>query len=77
MNYRNKRHSDSNKDREVNTMSSSLQSLVESFDQKVEDVLENSHKNTSKIAPIPIRSHDEIISESEYVFVMILFFNIL
>lgn len=47
-------------------LSSSLQDLVETFDDKVTNVLKSFDKDAEKIAPIKIRSQEEIMSESQY-----------
>ncbi|KAL3101222.1 hypothetical protein niasHT_027978 [Heterodera trifolii] len=47
-------------------LSSSLQDLVESFDDKVAVVLKDFEKDAEKIAPIKIRSQEEIMSESQF-----------
>jgi hypothetical protein len=45
--------------------SSSLQDLVESFDKNVGAMLKDMSKNSEQIAPVKIRSQEEIMSESQ------------
>lgn len=45
--------------------SSSLQDLVESFDKNVSTALKDMNKDVEKIAPVKIRSQEEIMSESQ------------
>ncbi|CEF62406.1 Unc-76 [Strongyloides ratti] len=46
-------------------LSTSLQSLVETFDQKVNKCLKDMDENTTTMAPVPIRTQEEIMSESQ------------
>lgn len=43
----------------------SLEDLVEHFDQKINSVLKDLNENTSSMAPVKLRSQDEIMSESQ------------
>lgn len=46
-------------------ISTSLQDLVESFDKNVAGVLKDMNKCTEQIAPVKIRSQEEIMNESQ------------
>uniref|UniRef100_A0A915EQC4 Fasciculation and elongation protein zeta-2 n=1 Tax=Ditylenchus dipsaci TaxID=166011 RepID=A0A915EQC4_9BILA len=46
-------------------LSVSLENLVESFDQKINTVLKNFDENTNNMAPVQVRSQDEVMSESQ------------
>jgi hypothetical protein len=48
-----------------NNLSTSLQELVESFDKNVNIVLKDMNRNAEQIAPVKIRSQEEIMSESQ------------
>uniref|UniRef100_A0A0K0EWK2 Unc-76 (inferred by orthology to a D. melanogaster protein) n=1 Tax=Strongyloides venezuelensis TaxID=75913 RepID=A0A0K0EWK2_STRVS len=50
---------------EGGNLSTSLQSLVETFDQKVNKCLKDMDENTTTMAPVPIRTQEEIMSESQ------------
>jgi len=43
----------------------SLEDLVENFDQNVNKVLKDMSENTTQMAPVQVRSQDEIMSESQ------------
>ncbi|KAL7073515.1 hypothetical protein ACQ4LE_006921 [Meloidogyne hapla] len=47
-------------------ISTSLQDLVESFDKNVSGVLKDMNKCTEQIAPVKIRSQEEIMNESQF-----------
>ena len=46
-------------------LASSLEDLVGCFDQKVNQVLKDLGENTNQMAPVQIRTQDEIMSESQ------------
>ncbi|CAD5231995.1 unnamed protein product [Bursaphelenchus xylophilus] len=46
-------------------LSVSLEDLVEHFDQKINNVLKDLNENTNKMAPVQVRTQDEIMSESQ------------
>ncbi|CAD5224142.1 unnamed protein product [Bursaphelenchus okinawaensis] len=46
-------------------LSVSLEDLVEHFDQKINNVLKDLNENTNQMAPVQIRTQDEIMSESQ------------
>lgn len=46
-------------------LSVSLEDLVGNFDQKVNNVLKDLNENTNQMAPVQVRSQDEIMSESQ------------
>jgi hypothetical protein len=56
---------DEKSDSTNSAFSSSLQDLVESFDNNVGVVLKDMNKNAEEFAPIKMRSQEEIISESQ------------
>jgi hypothetical protein len=43
----------------------SLENLVEHFDQSVNKVLKDMSESTNQMAPVHLRSEDEIMSESQ------------
>lgn len=49
------------------TMSTSLEDLVSHFDEKIKECFKNYKESTDEIAPIPIRTQEEIMSDSQYV----------
>lgn len=46
-------------------LSVSLEDLVTHFDQNVNKVLKDMSENTNQMAPVHLRSQDEIMSESQ------------
>lgn len=46
-------------------LSVSLENLVETFDQKITTVLKNLDENTNQMAPVQVRTQDEVMSESQ------------
>ncbi|VDO37789.1 unnamed protein product [Onchocerca flexuosa] len=53
---------------DVENLSGSLEDLVGTFDQKISHCFKNLNETTEEIAPIQVRSQDEIMSESQSVF---------
>ncbi|KRY72100.1 Fasciculation and elongation protein zeta-2 [Trichinella pseudospiralis] len=47
------------------SFSDSLEDLVSHFDKKISDCLKNFNENTNNIAPIQMRSQDEVMNESQ------------
>lgn len=47
-------------------LSGSLEDLVGNFDEKISHCLADLHENTQHMAPVPVRSQDEVMSESQY-----------
>uniref|UniRef100_A0AC35TGD9 FEZ-like protein n=1 Tax=Rhabditophanes sp. KR3021 TaxID=114890 RepID=A0AC35TGD9_9BILA len=47
------------------SLSCSLQSLVDTFDEKVSKCLKDMDQNTHQMAPVPIRTQEEAMSESQ------------
>lgn len=46
-------------------LSGSLENLVENFDTSINTVLKNLDESTVQMAPVQIRSQDEVMSESQ------------
>lgn len=61
---------------DVNSFSVSLENLVETFDQKITTVLKNLDENTTQMAPVQVRSQDEVMSESQFVFSVFIMLSI-
>ncbi|VDK67645.1 unnamed protein product [Onchocerca ochengi] len=49
---------------DAENLSGSLEDLVGTFDQKISHCFKNLNETTEEIAPIQVRSQDEIMSES-------------
>lgn len=49
------------------TFSDSLEDLVNTFDDKITSCFRNYDENVSNLAPVQIRSQEEVINESQYV----------
>jgi hypothetical protein len=47
------------------TIGGSLEDLVENFDEKITHCFKNLHEATEDMAPVQVRSQDEIMSESQ------------
>ena len=43
----------------------SLEDLVEHFDEKISNCFKNLDQGTDDVAPVQLRTHDEIMSESQ------------
>lgn len=48
------------------TFSDSLEDLVNTFDDKITNCFRNYDENVSNLAPVQIRSQEEVINESQY-----------
>uniref|UniRef100_A0A915PJJ0 Uncharacterized protein n=1 Tax=Setaria digitata TaxID=48799 RepID=A0A915PJJ0_9BILA len=55
---------------DAENLSGSLEDLVGTFDQKISYCFKNLNEATEEIAPIQVRSQDEIMSESQSVFII-------
>ncbi|XP_003367699.1 conserved hypothetical protein [Trichinella spiralis] len=59
------------------SFSDSLEDLVSHFDKKISDCLKNFNENTDNIAPVQMRSQDEVMNESHFYIVDIYFVSII
>ena len=51
------------------TFSNSLEDLVNTFDDKIVNCFRNYDENVSNLAPVQVRSQEEVINESQYVLI--------
>ena len=51
------------------TFSDSLEDLVNTFDEKITNCFRNYDENVSNLAPVQVRSQEEVINESQYVII--------
>jgi len=49
------------------TFSGSLEDLVNTFDEKITKCFRNYDENVSNLAPVQVRTQEDVINESQYV----------
>jgi hypothetical protein len=54
------------------TFSGSLEDLVNTFDEKITKCFRNYDENVSNLAPVQVRSQEDVINECQYVLCLII-----